>query len=292
MKMKLINKVVLLGGLLLMAGCGKDDVYNTPHPEQGAVRVTTDWSDVSSDAVLPSSYLLRIGAQEQTVSGASNVFAALLDPGSYQLLVYHAADGITCSGNTATVNTLPDGTLEPLPGYLFSAARTLEVVKDDTLHVNLKMQQRIRHLTLTLKLKPGDEQRIASTFATLSGVASGISLIDGAITATSGQTVAPVFTLGTLERNTRTAGQPILIAHLRLAGVMVGEKQKLTLNILMKEGNEHVIITDLTEALAKFGTEDLEPLELDAVLQLPVQGSFNATIGEWNVVDNGKIDIN
>lgn len=292
MKMKLINKVVLLGGLLLMAGCVKDDLYNTPHPEQGAVRVTTDWSDASSDAVLPSSYLLRIGEQEQAVSGASNAFAALLDPGSYQLLVYHAADGITCSGTTATVNTLPDGTLDPLPGYLFSAARTLEVVKEDTLHVNLKMQQRIRHLTLTLKLKSGDEQRIASTSATLSGVASAISLIDGAITATDGQTVAPVFTLGTLESDTRSAGQPVLIAHLRLAGVMAGEEQKLTLNIFMKEGNEQTITTDMTEALTEFDTEELEPLELDATLELPVQGGFGAIIGEWNVVDNGKIDVN
>lgn len=47
------------------AGCVKDDLYNTPHPDKGAVRVTTDWSGRSSEASVPGSHTLRIGAESQ-----------------------------------------------------------------------------------------------------------------------------------------------------------------------------------------------------------------------------------
>lgn len=44
----------------LLGGCVKDDLYNTTHPDKGAVKITTDWSEVSSDAVLPDQYVLSI----------------------------------------------------------------------------------------------------------------------------------------------------------------------------------------------------------------------------------------
>lgn len=298
--------------LLLLTGCVKDDLYNTPHPDKGAVQVTTDWTGRSSDAVLPGSYILRIGTQEQTVSESSNTFQTLFEPGTQDLLVYHQTEGITVNGNTATVNTLPDGTLEPLPGYLFSAARKLEIVKDDTLRVTVQMQQLIRCLTLTLKLKPGDEERIRSTAATLTGIASVMDLTTGAITATEGKTLIPVFVLGTDEEGTsyrgtdngetraagrtyaagqpRAAGQPQLSATMRLPGIAAGEKQVLTLKITLTDGHVQTVTTDLTEALKNFGG-DMEPLELDAALELPTEADFTATISDWNVVDNGQTDI-
>ena len=102
--------------LLLLVSCVKDDLYNTPHPDKGAVEITTDWTGRSSDAVVPGSYILRIGTKEQTVSKETNVFDALFLPGTQDLLVYNPAEGITVNENTATVNRLPDGTLEPMPG--------------------------------------------------------------------------------------------------------------------------------------------------------------------------------
>lgn len=280
-----------------LSGCVKDDLYNTPHPDKGAVVVTTDWTGRSSDAVVPGSYILRIGTGEQTVSGETNAFDALFLPGEQDLLVYHQAEGITVSGNTATVNTLPDGTLEPMPGYLFSAARKLEIEKDDTLKVTVPMQQHIRSLTLALKLKEGDEQRIGSTAATLTGIASAVDLTTGAITATEGKTVIPAFILGTDDGGTRaagqtrTTGQPQLSATMRLLGVIAGEKQVLTLTVTLKDGYMQTIITDLTEILKNFGG-DMEPLELDATLELPVAAGMSATITGWNVVDNGDIKVN
>lgn len=282
---------------VLLSGCVKDDLYNTPHPDKGAVKVTTDWSGASSDATLPENYVLRIGTEEQTVSGETNAFGTLFLPGKQDLLVYNKPEGITISGTdsgtssttTAIVNTLPDGTLEPMPGYLFSAAELLDIVKDDTLRVTVTMQQHIRALTLTLKLKPGEETRIGSTSATLTGIASAISLTDGAITSTEGTNIVPAFVMGTDGGQTKAAGQPILAATLRLLGVITGEKQVLTLKITLTDGYVQTITTDLTEALKNFGG-DIKPLELDATLELPVDGNFNGAITGWDKKEDITID--
>lgn len=276
---------------LQLTGCVKDDLYNTPHPDKGAVRVTTDWSGASSDAVPPQSYTLRIGTREQTAGGTDNAFNALFEPGRQDLLVYHQAEGITLTGHTATVNTLADGTLEPTPGYLFSGAEELEIVKDDTLGVTVKMEQRIRSLTLALKLNPGDEERITATTATLTGIASAIDLRDGAITAAEGKAVVLDFAPGTDAGRMRAGGQPVLSATQRLLGAMPGEKQILTLAITLPDGYVHTLTSDLTEALKNFGEADMEPLELDATLKLPVEAGMDATITDWKEVDNGHIDI-
>ena len=177
-----------------------------------------------------------------------------------------------------------------MPGYLFSAAQKLEIEKDDTLKVTVPMQQRIRRLTLALKLKPGDEQRIASTTATLTGIASAVDLATGTIAATQGKTVIPAFAPGTDDGQTRAAGQPILSATMRLLGVIAGEKQLLTLEITQTDGHVQTLTTDLTEPLKNFGS-DMEPLELNAMLELPTEAGLTATIGNWTVINNGNIDI-
>ena len=281
---------------VLLASCVKDELYNTPHPDKGAVLVTTDWTGCSSDAVLPADYILRIGSEEQTVKGETNVFKSLFLPETQSLLVYHQAEGVTVSGTTATVNTLEDGTLNPMPGFLFSASKELEIQKDDTLKVTVPMMQRIRTLALTLKLKPGDEQLITETAATLTGIASSVNLATGSLTAAEGKTVVPIFTMGTGGGETRASGDPILTASLRLPGVMTGEKQELTLAVTLTDGTVQNVVTDLTQALKNFGSGKMEPLALDATLTLPdVEGDaaeVSATISDWNVVDNGDITVN
>ena len=290
-KLAFAGKLLIFALITLQLGsCAKDDLHNTPHPDKGAVRVTTDWSGASSDAVLPQSYILRIGTQEQTASETTNAFNALFEPGRQDLLVYHQANGITLIGHTATINTLADGTLEPMPGYLFSGAEELEIVKDDTLGVTVKMEQRIRSLTLALKLNPGDEERITATTATLTGIASAIDLRDGTITAAKGKTTIPAFAIGTNSQRMRSAGQPALVATLRLMGIMTGERQILTLAITLTDGSVQTLTTDLSEVLKNFG-EKMEPLTLDATLELPAEGSFSGTISGWTEVDNGQIEI-
>lgn len=278
---------LLLAGLALtfMAGCVKDDLYNTPHPDRGAVVVTADWSGRSSDATVPGTYVLRIGGKEQTVSAETNVFQELFLPGKQDLLILHQPEGITVNGTTATVNTLPDGTLEPMPGYLFSGTKELAIVADDTLRVTVPMQQHIRCLTLAMELKTGDKERIRATSATLTGIASAVDLTTGAIISTDGKTVVPVFAFGT-DNTRRSTGQPMLAATLRLLGVVNQEKQVLTLAVTLTDGTLQTITTDLTGALKDFGTgARMEPLTLDATLELFVEGQYNGSITGWKERD-------
>ena len=293
-ELPVVRKIILLmmGAVFFLAvGCGKDDLHNTPHPDRGAVTVTTDWSRRSSDATVPESYVLRIGDKEQTVSGETNTFTDLFLPGRQDLLIFHQPEGITVSGTTATVNTLTNGILEPMPDYLLSGTAELEIVKDDTLSITVPMRQHTRRLTLTLKLNPGDEQRITGTSATLTGIASAIDLTTGAIISTEGKTVIPTFALGT-DNETRATGQPVLIATLRLLGVIAEEKQVLTLAVTLTDGYVQDITTDLTETLKHFETgADMEPLKLDATLTLPIEAGMNGSITGWTEVDNGNIDL-
>lgn len=284
--------MITLATVFLQTGCVKDELYNTPHPDKGAVQITTDWTGRSSDAVMPTEHILRIGSEEQTVNSEINNFKSLLLPGTQSLLVYHQADGITISGTTATVNTLEDGTLNPMPGFLFSVAKELDVPKDDTLKVTVPMMQHIRTLALTLKLNNGDEQRIAGTTAALTGIAPAVDLTTGNVAATEGKAVVPVFTLGTDAVKSRATGNPVLAASLRLLGVMTGEKQELSIAVALTNGTVQTIKTDLTEALKNFGSGEIEPLALDAALTLPAEAGISATISDWNTVNNGNITVN
>lgn len=297
-----ICKLLLFAAALQMpAGCVNDELYNIPHPDEGteaeavAVAVTTDWSGRSSDAVLPDSYVLRIGDKEQTVSGETNAFSTLFLPGKQDLLVWHTAEGTTVDGTTATINTLPDGTLEPMPGYLFSAAHELNIVKDDTLRLTVPMKQYIRRLVLVLKLNPGDEQRIGSTAARLTGIASATNLSTGELVGSEGKTVVPAFALTTDADapESRATGKPVLSATLHLMGVITGERQMLTLEITLPGGDVHTLSTDLTDMLKNFRTDDdKEPLMLNTSLELPTEAGKGASITGWEVVDNGEIKVN
>lgn len=273
-----------------LGSCVKDDLHNTPHPDKGAVRVTTDWSGRSSEASVPGSHTLRIGEESQEVTAETNTFNSLLAPGSYRLLAYNTPEGISVTGNTATVDTKDDGTLTPQPGVLFSAAKELDVMADDTLKVTLPMQQHIRSLTLTLELAEGDKERISETTATLTGIAHSLDLTTGEQTAgQTGRTIAPEFRFSTVTP-TRAEGKPALAAMLRLMGVVTGERQTLTLTVTLTDGSVQTFVTDLTDLLKDFGGT-MEALRLDALLNLPTAGSMNGTITGWKEVDNGNITI-
>ena len=79
---------------------------------------------------------------------------------------------------------------------------------------------------------------------------------------------------------------------MRLLGVEAGEKQVLTLVVTLADGYVQTIHADLSELLKHFGESDMEPLELDATLELPVAPGVGGTISGWNVVDNGDIEVN
>lgn len=289
---KITSRAVLFCGVALMlTSCVKDDIYNTPHPSQGAIVITTDWSSRADQAVQPVSYTLRVSGQsgqsdEQPVKGNTNIFHSLLAPAAYELLVYNIPEAITVTGDVATIASTDENNIEALPGYLFSATQTLDVVKDDTLFVTVGMLQHIRQLTLVLKLKEGDHDRITSLNATLSGIASSINLATGAWVSPTGVSLSPVF-----EKTEEKDGTPTLTATIRLLGIIAEEKQELSIAVALNNQSVYTIKTDLTEVLQKCFDGSMTPLVLGANFDLPSQGDFSGNINSWNSVEGGHVDI-
>lgn len=278
---------------VLPNGCVKDELYKTSHPDKGAIQITTDWSGLSVDAVRPESYQFRIGGTTQVVSAPENTFKELLPEGTYSLLVHNLPRGITVGTQTAIVNTLADGTLEPMPEFLFSAMQELNVIKDDTLRVTVPMVQTRRKLTLILKLKPGDAERIVSSQASLTGIAHTVDLRTGKpVAGQTGKTVTPSFAKATVL-SLRTTNINALTATLQLVGGVAGEQQLLRIVVTLTDDVTATVESDLTEALKNFSENNI-PLTINAELPLPdekIEGTFNGTITGWTEVDNDNITI-
>ena len=64
---KAYTLLYLIGAVTILTSCVKDDLYDTPHPDRGAVVVTTDWSGKSTEADIPQAYTLRIGVADDTL---------------------------------------------------------------------------------------------------------------------------------------------------------------------------------------------------------------------------------
>ena len=237
---------------LLLASCVKDELYNTPHPDKGVIAVTINQPQ---------------GAEEDDT-----------------VLVYNTPEGFTVTDGIAYVERV-DGTralvdlINPLPETLYSGTKTVTVVADDTLHVDLDILQRTRDLRLELTVTEGDPERIASITGTLSGVARAYDLRNETLYGEAVST-APAFT---------RSGDKVA-ADLRSLGTM-GDRQTLTLRLSFLNGNPQdiTIESDLTEQLADFNL-GTGTITLDGELHTPTEAGVEAAIMDWKVVDGGSVD--
>ncbi len=265
---------------ILLASCVKDELYNTPHPDSGAVVVTADWSNRNSDADIPQIYILSIDGQEQEVSRETNVLNRLLSAGKYTLAAYNKPDQVTVANNTASVNATSAKHINPMPGYLFASVQDINVVADDTLRVTARMKQLIRRLNLELTATEGDYSRVQSATATLSGVASVADMATGERSAAAQVT------------NTFRQDGNKFTLFFRLLGIVTTEAQTLTVDITFNNGDTQQIVSDVTESMKNFNNE-AEPIKLKGNLLLPVEATVtDATITGWNEVDGGTGDAN
>lgn len=263
---------------LLLSGCVKDDLSSTPHPDQGAVVVTADWSGRSSEAAVPESLVLRLGVQEHTVSGPTHVFGTLLAPDTYDLLLYNRPDRIAVSGTTASVEQTAAGHIDPHPGYLFAGRRQITVERDDTLRVAAAMKQYVRRLDVELSVTSGDYGRVTSARGTLEGVERSVDLVTGSRSGTSAATTA-VFT----QQGDR------FTLFFRLPGIVPSRKQLFTVEIAFSDGSSQTVVSDLTAKLAAFN-DGIEPLGLKGDLLLPLEAGVSGSIEGWQQTDAGNAD--
>lgn len=261
----------------LLASCVKDELHDTPHPDQGVVSVSVDYPQGAED----DDYTVEVdGKPLDGGDTASNP----LTPGEHTVLVYNTPEGFTVTDGIAYVERMDDtralaDLIDPLPETLYSGIKTVTVVTDDTLHLDLSVVQRTRDLRLELTVTEGDPERIAAITGTLSGVAGAYDLRNETLYGEAVST-APVFT-----RN----GDKVE-ADLRLLGTM-GDRQTLTLRLSFLNGNPQdiTIESDLTEQLAGFNL-GTGTITLDGELHTPTEAGVEAAIMDWKVVDGGSVD--
>lgn len=260
----------------MLASCVKDELHDTPHPDQGVVSVSVDYPQGTED-----DYTVEVdGKPLDEGDNASNP----LTPGEHTVLVYNTPEGFTVTDGIAYVERV-DGTraladlIDPLPETLYSGTKTVTVMADDTLHLDLSVVQRTRDLRLELTVTEGDPERIAAITGTLSGVAGAYDLRSETLHGEAVST-APAFT--------RSGGK--VVADLRLLGTM-GEAQVLTLRLSFLNGNPQdiTIESDLTEQLAGFNL-GTGTITLDGELHTPTEAGVEAAIMDWKVVDGGSVD--
>ena len=262
-----------MAAAVLLSSCVKDTLYNTPHPDKGAVIVSL--TGLSAD----DNYVLDMDGKVADITGSPFTNPDLLNPGTHSMVIYNRAEGFTFDGRTARVNTHTDGTsVISLPGYLKTISQEITVTADDTLRVNPVPQQRVRDLQLELEVTQGRPELIQSVTATLSGIAGIFNMEKGQ---TIGEPTSTVFSL------TRDGSK--LTADARLLGTM-GAVQTLVLDIVFTDGGrtQHTEV-DLTEALANFNGDMTTAYRITGTLETPVgMEEGKGEITGWKPVDGGN----
>ena len=289
--MKHTRRYMTMAGMVaavLLASCVKDDLYNTPHPDKGAVVITTDWTEALAESTVPDTYLLRMDDGEAVqASGETTVCPDLLTPGTHTLLIYNEPEGITIADDAATVQQ-KDGMLIPLPDDLFSAEANLNVVQDDTLRVTVPMERRLCPIILNLGLEGDNTDEIAKIEATLSGMAGSVDLRTGT---PGGESLTARLDVRQAEAKARSTDAMALEMICRVTGTAQGERQILTVKVTMEDGYVSTITSDLTEHLKDLNA-DMEPVRLEGSIEAPQDGHFSGTIEGWEEVDGGDTDAN
>ena len=262
---------------LLLSSCVKDELYNTPHPDKGAVTVSL--TGMSAD----DNYVLDIDGKVADITGSPFTNPDLLNPGTHSMVIYNRAGGFTFDGRMAYVNlwdnkVRADGTpIVPQPGYLKTISQEITVVADDTLRITPLPQQRVRDLHIEFTVTQGRPELIQTVTGTLSGIA-------GAFDMEAGQTTGePASTVVTFTRD----GDK-LTADARLLGTM-GTVQTLVLDIAFVDGGRtQRTEVDLTEALAEFNGDMTTAYRVTGTLETPVgMEEATAEITGWKPVDGG-----
>ena len=275
------KRYIMIGmAAMLLSSCVKDELYNTPHPDKGAVTISlTGWT-------ADDDYVLDMDGKTADITCSPFVYPDLLLPGAHSLVLYNRAEGFTFDGRMAYVNTRDDkiradgATIIPLPGYLKTISQEIAVVADDTLRITPSPQQRVRDLHIEFTVTQGRPELIQTVTGTLGGIAGAF---DMEAEQTTGEPASAIVTF--------TRDSDKLTADARLLGTM-GAVQTLVLDIAFVDGGR-ILRTevDLTEALADFNGDMTAAYRVTGTLETPV-GMEEATveITGWESVDGGDVD--
>lgn len=295
---------------LLAAGCDVNDpIYNTPHPDRGAVTVTADWAERDENIPIPTTYTVELNGATTVVSSDFSALSGLFAPGAARLSAWNMPQGFIIADGKATLApaagssalasrdvALAAGDATPAsrdvaaasaPGtasasdapalftsradWLFTGGADVTILADDTLHANLSMHRRMRLLRFELTVTEGEYDRITSISATLSGIATTIDLRTGALTDAATVSIAL----------SRTGNK--ITGEARLPGISAPAAQELSVTLSF-EGNEpppQTTRSDLSTQLADFNDGKLSTIILKGNLRSPISVDTGSTVIDW-----------
>lgn len=267
--------------VVTMTGCVKDELFNTSHPDKGTVVLDMDGLHGGDG------YTVDIDGRTFETTGSTFTVPDLFEPGTHSITVYNRPEGFSVEGLVARVAPFgaavrsADGLIHPLPGYLHSGTRQIELTADDSLKVEMSVLQRVRDLCIELTVTEGDPERIASVEGTLSGIARAFDL--SAQQTTGGAVSTVVEFIRTGDR---------LTADARLLGV-TGDRQTLAIEIVFTDGRTQTTESDMTDYLKDFGNDMTEAFRLVGDLNTPIEADMSATIDNWQPGNGGgeNVDI-
>lgn len=127
--MKITITLLCVWATLFLAGCDvKDPIYNTPHPDKGAIVITADWTQRGEGIATPSEYTTEAAGASFTLHEPVAALTGLFVPGRTELLGYNPAEHVTVKDGVATVDNDPDnaGMQHPEPGVLLGGTVTAD----------------------------------------------------------------------------------------------------------------------------------------------------------------------
>lgn len=280
MNIRNINKSITLfaaATALILSSCVKDDLYDTPHPQHGKITVTADWSARGEGVDVPEKWNVAIGDYTGEETRTVHKPDYLFTPGTYTLLAWNPADGITVSGNTATAS-YADGQL----GWFHTHAQKVTILMDRDHAFTAPLQQQVRQLSVVIKPSGDAAERITGIEASLGGIAETIDFVTGEHS--SPTSIKLVF------RKSKEGNE--WATTIRMLGI-AGTAQKLTGTVTFADGNPQPLTfeSDLSQALSDFNGRKTVPLNLGgSMITTPSQAGVTATIKDWRQLDDWNVD--
>lgn len=278
-----LQSLFAAASVVLLTACNvKDTIYNTAHPADGQITLTTDWSQIGEGLTVPESYKVCIGDYTTTVSGATNTLDRHFAPGTYRMLIYNTPENIYIDGTVA--NTGLSHELHH-PGWLFTYSAEVTISKDTDHALTAVMKQQTRRFNMVVEPTGDAADRIERITGFLSWVADKFDMVNETY-------LAPLMVVADFSKiaDGPDAGKWSHFGH--TFGFIQERPIALELDIHYKDGNPamQTITSDLTEVLAGFNDNKREPFTLDGtIVETPTEAGFTATITDWTVVEGDPV---
>lgn len=265
---------------MMLTSCVKDMLFDTPHPNVGILTVTTDWSGKSTEAEIPSLYILLTGDTQQEVSGKTNRLDKLLIPGNHTLTIYNVPQEMKLNGSEILVEEASRGEIVHNPGYVFYGNKSFDIPADTDMSLTVPMSQITRRLEIVLTVADGNFERVANATGTLDGICPAFDIETGLRSEVPAKTTADIVR----ERNK-------LLLEYNLLGIAPQAEQTLTVAITYINGDTQTLESNLSAFMYDYHG-DTAPMRLTGNVSLPGDSQFTGAITGWKIADGGNFNAN